>query len=176
MSQIASLSSNTETSVCSRSEWVERTLLYGSTTDVETCGEGQTVNPSLDFFPQSTESRSSRREPRPEPVPPPTALKTRKPWRPVQLSASFLMRSRQRSTISFPTAQCENTNAIRILLLKCESEEPKQNLKGAKQYTGIMSTRKVVSCVFLATDELLWVEELAVCSSPHLINDRGLKI
>lgn len=39
-----------------------------------------------------------------------------------------------------------------------------------------MSTRKVVSCVFLATDELLWVEELAVCSSPHLINDRGLKI
>jgi hypothetical protein len=32
-------------------------------------------------------------------VPPPTALKTRKPWRPVQLSASLRMRSSTRSTI-----------------------------------------------------------------------------
>ena len=35
----------------------------------------------------------------PEPVPPPTALKRRKPWRPVQLSASLRMRSSTRSTI-----------------------------------------------------------------------------
>ena len=41
---------------------------------------------------------------RPEPVPPPTALNTRKPCRPVQLSASLRMRSRARSTISLPTA------------------------------------------------------------------------
>ena len=35
-------------------------------------------------------------------VPPPTALNTMKPWRPVQLSASLRMRSRHRSTISLP--------------------------------------------------------------------------
>ena len=35
-------------------------------------------------------------------VPPPTAWKARKPWRPVQLSASLRMRSSTRSTISLP--------------------------------------------------------------------------
>merc|ERR1711988_1068303 len=51
MSYSASLSSMTATSVCSSSECVERTVLYGSTTAVDTCGDGYTVNPSLDFFP-----------------------------------------------------------------------------------------------------------------------------
>merc|ERR1719412_928191 len=51
MSYMASLSSITATSVCSSKEWVDRTELYGSTTAVDTCGEGYTVNPSLDFFP-----------------------------------------------------------------------------------------------------------------------------
>nr|GMC50748.1 Hypothetical predicted protein [Ipomoea batatas] len=37
---MASLSRRTATSVCSRREWVDRTLLYGSTTEVETWGEG----------------------------------------------------------------------------------------------------------------------------------------
>merc|ERR1711991_1271707 len=40
MSYIASLSSMTATSVCSSSECVESTELYGSTTAVETCGDG----------------------------------------------------------------------------------------------------------------------------------------
>ena len=40
MSYTASLSSITATSVCSSSECVLSTLLYGSTTAVETCGEG----------------------------------------------------------------------------------------------------------------------------------------
>jgi hypothetical protein len=39
----------------------------------------------------------------PEPVPPPTTLKTGKSWRQVHLSASFLMLSRHRSTTSLPT-------------------------------------------------------------------------
>merc|ERR1719189_205547 len=51
MSQIASLSSMTATSVCSRSECVDKTLLYGSTTAVETCAGGYTVKPFLDFLP-----------------------------------------------------------------------------------------------------------------------------
>merc|ERR1719440_217757 len=40
MSYSASLSTMKETSVCSSSECVESTELYGSTTAVETCGDG----------------------------------------------------------------------------------------------------------------------------------------
>ena len=36
-------------------------------------------------------------------MPPPTALKTRNPWRLVQLSASFMKQFRHKSTISLPT-------------------------------------------------------------------------
>lgn len=39
-----------------------------------------------------------------------------------------------------------------------------------------MAAGKVVGSIFLAADELLGVEELAVCSSPHFINDSRLKI
>ena len=46
---------------------------------------------------------AERRKPSQESVPSPTALKTRNPWRPVQLLASFLIRSKHRSTISLPT-------------------------------------------------------------------------
>lgn len=42
--------------------------------------------------------------------------------------------------------------------------------------TGIMATGKVVGSIFLATDELFRVEELAVYSSPHFIDDSRLKI
>merc|ERR1719456_707033 len=51
MSYTASLSSITATSVCSRREWVDSTELYGSTTAVDTCGDGYTQNPSLDLRP-----------------------------------------------------------------------------------------------------------------------------
>jgi len=39
-----------------------------------------------------------------------------------------------------------------------------------------VTTGKVVGCILLATDELLRVEELAVGTSPHLIDDSGLKV
>jgi len=39
-----------------------------------------------------------------------------------------------------------------------------------------VTTGEVVGCILLATDELLWVEELAVGASPHLIDDSGLKV
>ena len=42
--------------------------------------------------------------------------------------------------------------------------------------TSIVATGKVVSSIFLATDKLFRVEELAVIPSPHFINDSGLKI
>merc|ERR1719389_95458 len=41
------------TSVCSRREWTQSTVLYGSTTAVATCGHDQTVKLSLDFLPVS---------------------------------------------------------------------------------------------------------------------------
>merc|ERR1740117_1756104 len=51
MSYRASLSNITVTSVCSRSECTQRTVLYGSTTAVATCGQDQMVKLSFDFLP-----------------------------------------------------------------------------------------------------------------------------
>lgn len=42
--------------------------------------------------------------------------------------------------------------------------------------TGVVTTGKVIGSILLATDELLRVEELAVSTSPHLINHSGLKV
>merc|ERR1719235_2925439 len=50
MSYRASLSNITVTSVCSRSECTQSTVLYGSTTAVATWGHDQTVKLNLDFF------------------------------------------------------------------------------------------------------------------------------
>merc|ERR1719506_534650 len=94
----ASLSTWFVTSVCSRSECTQSTVLYGSTHAEEICGQDHTVNEIFDFLPSSTERRSRSRHPRPEPVPPPQALKTMKPWSPVQLSASLRRRSNTKST------------------------------------------------------------------------------
>merc|ERR1719203_725431 len=51
MSYRASLSYMTVTSVCSNREWTHKTVLYGSTTAVATCGQAHTVKLSLDFLP-----------------------------------------------------------------------------------------------------------------------------
>merc|ERR1719271_863484 len=47
----ASLSTMFVTSVCSRRECTHRTVLYGSTTAVATCGQHHTVKLILDFRP-----------------------------------------------------------------------------------------------------------------------------
>ena len=39
-----------------------------------------------------------------------------------------------------------------------------------------MATGKIVSCILLPRDELLWVEELAVRASANLVDDSGLKV
>merc|ERR1719276_653803 len=51
MSQRASLSIMTVTSVCSNREWTHNTVLYGSTTAVEICGQAHVVKLSFDFLP-----------------------------------------------------------------------------------------------------------------------------
>merc|ERR1719171_947764 len=51
ISYSASLSTMLVTSVCSSSECTQRTVLYGSTTAVATCGQAHTVNESFDFLP-----------------------------------------------------------------------------------------------------------------------------
>merc|ERR1719313_501277 len=60
----ASLSIITVTSVCSNRECTHKTVLYGSTTDVATCGHDHTVKLNLDFFPvidrQSFEHEASK--------------------------------------------------------------------------------------------------------------------
>merc|ERR1712028_322160 len=47
----ASLSYMMVASVCSSKECTQRTVLYGSTTAVATCGQAQTVKLNLDFLP-----------------------------------------------------------------------------------------------------------------------------
>merc|ERR1719310_1982020 len=51
MSYKASLSYMIVTSVCSNKECTQRTVLYGSTTAVATCGQAHTVKDSLLFLP-----------------------------------------------------------------------------------------------------------------------------
>merc|ERR1719313_1467133 len=51
MSYKASLSYMIVTSVCSRRECTQRTVLYGSTTAVATWGQAHTVKLSFDFLP-----------------------------------------------------------------------------------------------------------------------------
>merc|ERR1719230_1310077 len=51
MSYKASLSYMMVTSVCSKSEWTHKTVLYGSTTAVATWGHAQIVKLNLDFLP-----------------------------------------------------------------------------------------------------------------------------
>merc|ERR1719199_2407996 len=41
---------------------------------------------------------------------------------------------------------------------------------------GVVPTREVVGSILLSSDELLWVEELAVCSCAHLIDHSGLQV
>jgi beta-N-acetylglucosaminidase len=41
---------------------------------------------------------------------------------------------------------------------------------------GVMTSSKVVCGIFFATDELFWVEELAVCASADLIDHSWLEI
>merc|ERR1719407_247404 len=40
----------------------------------------------------------------------------------------------------------------------------------------IVATCKVVGRILLASDQLLWVEELAVCAGAYLIDNSGLQI
>ena len=51
MSYMASLSIMKATSECSSMACEHRTELYGSTTAVDTCGDGYTANSTLDFLP-----------------------------------------------------------------------------------------------------------------------------
>ena len=51
-------------------------------------------------------------------MPPPVAWKARKPWRPVQLSASLRMRSSTRSTISLPIVVAARVVVGRVLLAR----------------------------------------------------------
>ncbi|KAJ0935397.1 hypothetical protein HanRHA438_Chr03g0118871 [Helianthus annuus] len=39
-----------------------------------------------------------------------------------------------------------------------------------------MTTCKIVGSIFFATDQLFWMEQLAISTSPHFINDSWLKI
>merc|ERR1719277_1369621 len=51
MSYRASLSYMMVTSVCSSKECTHKTVLYGSTTAVATCGQAHTVKLNFDFLP-----------------------------------------------------------------------------------------------------------------------------
>lgn len=48
--------------------------------------------------------------------------------------------------------------------------------EGGEIFTRIVSSCEVVGGVLLAGDELLRVEQLAICTGPHLIDDGGLEV
>ena len=41
---------------------------------------------------------------------------------------------------------------------------------------GVVATSEVVSSVLLASNQLLWMEQLTVCAGAHLINNSGLQV
>jgi hypothetical protein len=51
---------------------VDNNALYGSTTDVDICGDGYISYPNLHFLRKSTANLSNINAPNPLPVPPPT--------------------------------------------------------------------------------------------------------
>ncbi|OAY73790.1 hypothetical protein ACMD2_07750, partial [Ananas comosus] len=65
---------------------------------------------------------------------------------------------------------------INNLLANCKIEINNQIIILYQGITGIVATGEVVGGIFLAADELLGVEELAVGSGPHLIDHSGFQI
>lgn len=130
------------------------------------------VNPSFDFFPYSKVNCSKSKEPRPDPVPPPKAWKTRNPCKPVQFSANFRSRSRQRSTMSLPTAAGGGAKSTP------GSEDKRVGGGGGQRgaLTGVVAAGEVVGGVFLAGEELLGVEEAAVVARSDLVDHGGLEV
>ena len=57
-----------------------------------------------------------------------------------------------------------------------ETRSRNRNRERKREITGIMAAGEVVGSIFFAANKLLWMEKLAVCSGPHLVNDRGLQI
>ncbi|KAH3679985.1 hypothetical protein WICPIJ_008461 [Wickerhamomyces pijperi] len=100
---MASLSTMKVQSACSKVVWVVKTVLYGSTTEVETCGPGYTANSNLAFLPYSKDNCSNSKEPKPEPVPPPKECVKRKPCNPSHWSDILLILSITSSSKSLPT-------------------------------------------------------------------------
>ena len=104
-SQHASLSNTNETSLFSINECVHKTALQGSTTAVLVFGDGQMFFVNFDVFPKRWFNSINKLEPKPLPVPPPTAYVMKNPWCDSQASICFLMSSSDLSQISFPIVQ-----------------------------------------------------------------------
>ena len=125
-------------------------------------------------------------------MPPPTALKRRKPWRPVQLSASCgaaagseraegVRQGRRRAGEvgrsikeggAFPTSVVLGARGVWGAHLADAVEDEVDDLLA----DGVVAAGVVVGGVLLAGDQLLRVVELAVGAGADLVDDGGLEV
>ena len=114
--------------------------------------------PSFDFFPYSTERRSKRREPNPDPVPPPKEWKMRNPCRKLGDTKSRVLRS---------IWHLEAGTLVR------HPPDPVHGHLDLLLPDGVVAAGIVVGSVLLPSDQLLRVEQLTIRSSPDLHHRDG---
>ena len=114
--------------------------------------------PSFDFFPYSTERRSKRREPNPDPVPPPKEWKMRNPCRKLGDTKSRVLRS---------IWHLEAGALVR------HPPDPVHGHLDLLLPDGVVAAGIVVGSVLLPSDQLLRVEQLTIRSSPDLHDRDG---
>jgi len=77
---------------------------------------------------------------------------------------------------SSPTKAVENQEALETCALVSQLANSVQDKVSDLLANGVVATGTVLGSIFLACDELLWVEELAVGASANFINNCGFQV
>jgi len=78
--------------------------------------------------------------------------------------------------LSSPKKSVENQEALETCALVSELANSVQDKVNDLLASGLVATSIVIGSIFLACDELLWVEELAVGASVNFINNCGFQV
>ena len=76
----------------------------------------------------------------------------------------------------YPTDSIEHQEALEPSAVVSQLSDSIESEINDLLADGVVTASKIVRSIFLAGNELLWVEELAVCASPHLVNNSWLEI
>jgi len=77
---------------------------------------------------------------------------------------------------SASTACVESHESLQTSAIVCKLADTVKNQVNDFLTNGVVTTGKIVCCIFLTRDQLLWVEELTVSASADLINHSWLQI